>query len=356
MNLRARLLTGYLYLLLLLLAGAVVALFHVGRLGSGIGQILDENYASVEASDRMLSAMSAEQTQVLSHLAQLLQSGDMDRAADFEAALSTARQNITIDGEGEVLERIALARESLTTSTEVLAKAEIDDDARRYFEARYTPDYARLASEVRALRRLNVEAMREAESRASDLARQAAIAISTLSVLGLLSVLLLARGLRVRVVDRLGDLTSFAEAVAAGELERRGDALVDDEFGAITESLNAVLDRHQSLEAKLRGKLTERRASLVSLLHQYPRPCAMLGLDCELIASTLPADAEDRLRELEATLREAAEQLMEREVDSVEERTKLIPIDDEGKACLRLTALGMGEQRIFGWLAEFEKA
>ena len=195
--------------------------------------------------------------------------------------------------------------------------------------------------------------MREAESHAQDLARQAAIAIGTLSVLGLLSVLALARTLRVRIVDRLGDLTAFARAVASGDLERRGDALVDDELGAITESLNTVLDRHQALEARLRGKLAEHRGGIVSLLRTHPRPCAVTGLDGEIIASTLPREREALLVSIEPALRKAAHQLLSRDFVSVEELTTTIRTKEMDRPA-KLSALSIGDGGVFGWLAEFD--
>lgn len=183
-------------------------------------------------------------------------------------------------------------------------------------------------------------------------ATTAAIGLAVLGVIGLAVAAGAFRTLRKGFLHRLTELDQAATDVQQGDEARRVPLDGDDELARIGRALNFTLDLRDRNEAEMRGRNREIRAVLVALLRQWPRPVAITGIDGEVIASTLSADDEARLRSLTPQVRKAASILLSRGFASAAELATDVSFAEAGVVHIR--ALALGEQRIVGWLAEFE--
>jgi len=180
----------------------------------------------------------------------------------------------------------------------------------------------------------------------------AAIGLTVLGVLGLAVGASAFRSLRRGFLRRLTDLDQAAQDIQQGDDARRVPIDSDDELARIGRALNFALDLRERGEAAIRGRNREIRAVLVALLRQWQRPVAITGIDGEVVASTLSPDDEARLRTLTPQVRKAASVLLSRGFASAAELATDVSFAEGGVVHIR--ALALGEQRIVGWLAEFE--
>jgi len=142
------------------------------------------------------------------------------------------------------------------------------------------------------------------------------------------------------------------EAIAAGDRRRRVRDFYQDELGLVARQLNAALDRQQELESQMQGRLLEQRRILVGLMNQWPTPAGMIGIDGELVATTLTSEDEAELHRLTPRVRVAAKVLMTRRFVKAEELAVDIKASD-GRRVVQIRALASGDNQIAGWLASF---
>jgi hypothetical protein len=151
--------------------------------------------------------------------------------------------------------------------------------------------------------------------------------------------------------DRLARFDRVVASTEEGELTRRVGLLGDDELARVGAALDSVLDVRDRAEAAMQGRNREVRALLVSLLHHWPRPAAVTGIDGEIIVSTLDPAQEEALRSIATQVRAAARILLSRKFVSAAELATDVRVD--AKHVISIRALALGEQRIVGWLATF---
>ena len=112
MNLRAKILSGFLILSIMLFTAGALSIRELNKIGHSVQALLDENYKSIDASKIMIEALEREDSGIL-----LLMSGDWDNGRstikeadqDFQKAFAVAENNITIPGEKEHIETIKAA-------------------------------------------------------------------------------------------------------------------------------------------------------------------------------------------------------------------------------------------------------
>src|SRR6056297_1584168 len=104
-NLRTRLLVGYGYMMVLLFLTAGSAAFGFYTISEAIDRILEENFHSVSAAVRMLDDLEEQNLLIMNALLEeeVPRQEFIASDQDFRAALQEAENNITIEGEEEVI-------------------------------------------------------------------------------------------------------------------------------------------------------------------------------------------------------------------------------------------------------------
>jgi NtrC-family two-component system sensor histidine kinase KinB len=109
MGLRAKILSGFLILAVMLLVAGVWSIHELRSVGASVQKILDDNYKSINAAKTMIQALERMDSAVL-----LLLSGNWEEGrpilakADttFQRAFEVAQNNVTIKGERDLLDRL----------------------------------------------------------------------------------------------------------------------------------------------------------------------------------------------------------------------------------------------------------
>ena len=109
MGLRAKILSGFLILTMMLVVAGIWSIYELTRVGTSVQKLLDENYKSINAGKMMIEALEREDSAVLLLLSgkweqgrSILTSGDVL----FQKGFAIAQSNVTIPGEGAYVDEI----------------------------------------------------------------------------------------------------------------------------------------------------------------------------------------------------------------------------------------------------------
>jgi nitrogen fixation/metabolism regulation signal transduction histidine kinase len=356
MSLRIRLLLGYGYLVLLIVlaaGGAAVGFFH---LGGEIDRILTDNVESITQATHMLEALERQDSATL---AALFEEGvapdvqeDMQRSHQaFIEALDVAREHQTIEGEGELIDRLEHDYERYVELRAELVERPLARPLEAYEEQTF-PIFAAVKQSVIDLLDLNREAMVQAEEDARQAAIQYGVWLGILVTIALLSLVFMSRSLRSLLISRLAYFKSVSEAIVHGDSQRRFQTRHNDELGVLAGHFNAALDTQERLRAEAQGQLNQQRQLLLGVLDQWNEPSAMFGFDGRLVATTADQEDVERFKQGRPWIQSEGRKLLaDYEVgdDIPEGRLSL----EDGKE-LRFRMLVARRVRAVGWLCTIE--
>lgn len=296
MSLRARLLLGYGYLVLLIVltaGGAAVGFFELSK---GIGMVVENNFRSVNAASQMLGALGRQNNATL----RILVHPDADDAArkdlgladdDFLKAFELAAGNATAAGEAEQIAQVTHSWQTYRAAREAFVGEHHANPVDAYAEHVF-PQERVLRAQLFELLRLNQEAIAAAEEEARWTAGQSGVGLGLVVALAIGSLIGLSRALQKDVLARLADFQEVSEAIAAGNLRRRLRPGQDDELGLLARRFNQAVDAQEHLRLVAQGRLAEQRQLLLGMLAQGDTPAALLALDGALVASVMPDDVQ----------------------------------------------------------------
>ncbi len=109
MNLKQKILAGFMLLIALLIAAGAVSTIEFLKLSRSVSALIDDNYKTIEATQTMIDALEREDSGILLVILDEVDSGrDIIHRADsaFMAAFTIAKNNITEEGEDLYVTRI----------------------------------------------------------------------------------------------------------------------------------------------------------------------------------------------------------------------------------------------------------
>jgi len=263
-TLRRKILVGYGIALLLMVVIVAWSLANLLRLGKASDAILTENYKSILAADNMIGAIERQDSAALLLIVGYPDEGLAQFAANenqFLQWLGRAKDNITITGEEQVLDRIEQAYSAYLlafTRLRPLVAADSDEAAALYHET-MLPVFRAVRSECDRLREVNQKTMFLASNHATRVAHRAVISVLIIGLGGVALSLAFSILLSNRLVRPLRQLTAATQRLAAGEYDTHVSAHSSDELGRLASDFNNMaeklriykeLDVHQILAEK----------------------------------------------------------------------------------------------------------
>jgi NtrC-family two-component system sensor histidine kinase KinB len=259
LGVRGKLGLGFAALLAILIFLGAESISLLSDLGGSIAVILRENYRSVIACERMKETLERMDSAALFALGGEVERGRAlasENRPRFEQSLQTQLNNITEPGEKEISERLRGHWEAYSPAlNDYFAGERSTEDRRRIYFGQLLPRFQQIKSSADEILLLNERSMEEANSRAKDLAADAARRMTFLLVLGTalaaLSIYLLSRV----ILRPLGHLTRAARQVETGDLDASVPVTANDELGTLSSTFNSMI-----------GSLRELRRSDQALL------------------------------------------------------------------------------------------
>ena len=272
MNLRAKLLFGYLIFVAALVVLGGFSAWRLREMGGVSRRIISNNYDSVIAAQEMKESLERQDSAALfallgareKSMAQL-----KEHRARFDVSLKKAQNNITEIGELEALEAIRRDRDSYyqmfddyvakidRAETSALEKVVRDEELsqRNEYFTRLEPQFNKLRAECEHLLQLNQRAMVGKSEAAAGVAQL--WFYRTLLIAGVLVAagLILAFFLANRIVEPLRELTETTARMAGGDLSARVVVGSRDEVGMLGVEYNRMAERIRQLRSSDMGKL-----------------------------------------------------------------------------------------------------
>jgi signal transduction histidine kinase len=302
-----------------LLIIAALAVRTTTSLGAGAGTILDENYRSVLAAQRMGNAIETIDRAILAGLAgvpSLAADAMAEEIRRFEAALAVEESNLTEVGEAAATSE--LRRVWNQYRDQVGALADLDAGAAR---ARYQRELAPAFQAVRAAAARVLELNQDAMLRKSDRARSRAARIVSAMLLATAAALaagvLLSSLLTRRLLQPLGALRRAADRIGGGDFGARVPIGGSDELAQLGATFNSMAERIDRYRRSSLGELLLAQQAAQSAVDSLPD--AVLVFDAEgdvlianrageaLLGIAQAGDMRAALARLDPALRDAIE-------------------------------------------------
>jgi len=292
--LRTKLLASPAPLALVFILLGIASVNTLRSLGQNPKLILDDNYRSVLAAERMLNGLDRLQEVALdsaSGRAPRVSAADVRRV--FEEELLVQEHNITEPGEREATAGLRDAWERYQSAFDGLQGLPLSRRLGTLFDT-LEPLAVRVRRAAQDILELNQDAM----ARKSDRARRAAqrsidlVVVATLAALGL--GLVSSLGLTARLLRPLGVLSRTVRRIAEGDLDARALVGGKDEIAGLAREFNSMADRLSEYRRSSLGELLQAQQASQAAIDSLPDPVLVVNPAGAII--NLNGAAEDLLR------------------------------------------------------------
>jgi len=273
--LRAKLAWPQAVLALALACVGGVALWSLHALGTSSERILQDNYRSVLAAQRMKESLERLDSAALIRLAGRDEAAARTVAGHwevFERELQVQERNVTEAGEGQATARLRAAWERYRAAWEPFEReAGRETRTRSYFDD-LDPVFHEVKGAAEAVLALNQDAMVRKSEEAQRLATRLVAATLAATLGGLLLGLLLSSGLTARITRPLSVLTQTARRLAHGDLAARATVAGEDELAELAREFNAMADQLARYRASSLGDLLRAQQAAQAAIDALPDP------------------------------------------------------------------------------------
>ncbi len=266
-SLRKKLLLSFGIILIFTAGICVLGILSLLRLGDAGDAILSENYKSILAAENMIDAIERQDSAVL-----LLILGYRDEGlpqfrqneSQFLQWLARAKDNITIEGEGAVLEKIeSNYSRYLVSISDFITSLQLDQrNSSEFYHESVLPLFRTVRDACIDLREMNQQTMFAASDQAGRVARRAVFSLLAIGVFILAACLLLSLVLSDRLIRPIRQLTAASEKIARGDYEVSVETTGRDELGLLArefEKMSRKLKAYHDLNVA--RALAEKRRS-----------------------------------------------------------------------------------------------
>jgi NtrC-family two-component system sensor histidine kinase KinB len=294
LSLRAKILSGYALILLLLGFMVGLSLVSLQRLGRATGSVLTENYRSIIAAQNMIDAIERQDSAVLLVLLGYQEEGGRqytDNIAAFMEWLGRAKDNITISGEGELVQALERSYlEYVRAYQSLLAEADASPESgRRYYDDTLLPLFLRVRGTCHELRDLNQTTMYHSSELARQVAQRATASVlaagASLLVVGLVFSLLLSR----IIVMPLKRVMDGIRAIERGDYDVKVSPASGDEMGRLASDFNSMarqLRRYRELNI---GEVMAEKKKIETIMHNIDVGIVVLDAESRVTDMNLRA-------------------------------------------------------------------
>jgi two-component system, NtrC family, sensor histidine kinase KinB len=312
MNLRTKLLAGYMVFVAALIVLGGWSAYRLHEMGGVSRRIISNNYDSVVAAQEMKESLERQDSAALFVL-----TGEPTRAIvqleehrrRFDSALGRAAGNITEPGEAEIVETIRRERDHYyklsddleffgtrkeETPARLATTEEIKVDKERqrseYFR-QLEPAFNQLRKHCDDLLQLNQHAMVAKSEAAAAVARRwfylTLLIAGVMVAAGIALAFLLAN----RIVEPLRQLTATTAKIAGGDLDAKAEVNSDDEVGMLAREYNRMAERIRQLRQSDMGQLIVARQTTEAAIDSLYDP--VIVTDSEGCVTKLNPAAEE---------------------------------------------------------------
>jgi len=318
-TLRTRLLLAQAPLAAGLALVGLVELNTLDTLGQSSQLILQDNFRSVLAAQRMKDAVERVDSAAAFRAAGRPDKADEQAPANiraFEAQLEAQARNITEPGEAEATQRLRAAWNEYMAKYDAYRRIRDGQElGRRYFDE-LQPAFLRVKEAAERVLEINQDAMLLKSERARGTAERnrtlLLMAISSALGLGLLASVSLTR----RALRPLRLLSLAVRRIGEGDLDARARIEGKDEIAEVGRELDTMADKLSEYRSSSLGELLQAQQAAQAAIDSLPDPVIVLSLDGQVLNVNQAAEylvaleaGRDPLSRLPPQLREAIDKI-----------------------------------------------
>ncbi|RCW50596.1 ATP-binding protein [Halanaerobium sp. ST460_2HS_T2] len=298
-TLKGKMLLGF-AVMILILAGVVGwSIYNFESLSNAINDILVENYRSIKASDSMVESIERQDSALLLLLRTSEEQGQeifRRNEKEFYTWLARAEDNITIDGEGTILEKINEKYFSFVSKFDQFYNA---DENQRWeiYNQELLPLFNEIKTDIRELRELNRQAMVDAQGDANSRANQAIIYTIGLALLVTAFSLIFAFYLTKQILRPIKELEKGIKEVAARNFQRKVEVASEDEIGVLADEFNEMISKLKEYEKLNVKKLLMEKEKSEAVVNNLSSPLIVTDKDHKIVLINETAKELFSLRE-----------------------------------------------------------
>lgn len=293
LSLRARLRLGLAVIAATLVLLSLAAIASLERLGGAIETILRENYRSVVACDHMKEALERQDSATL-----LATTGRDDVARPmleryrpaFQKAFDVEAANITLPGEGELVEAVKRDYRAYVDATDGMLSQPIAARGDVYFQ-QLLPRFVALKTALLRIQQMNQSNMEQGDDSAKKLARRTVNVAIAVSIAVALFAIWFAWWLPRAMVGPVDALSRTARAIGEGALDVQVPQTETEELAPLADAFRRMLDQLRAYRASSLGELLAAKDLANSTIACMLDPVVVFGAQGEVL---LANDAAER--------------------------------------------------------------
>jgi two-component system, NtrC family, sensor histidine kinase KinB len=298
MTLRRKLLLSLAPLILGLVVISVVGGILISRLGRSAEGILQDNYRSVLAVQRMMDAIEALDGRAMATVFGRGSEAGMPAAVlrrRFESELRWQEGNITEAGELAATERLrAASARYLDLHAQLERDSATSETQRRYFDELLPASHS-VREAAEAVLVLNQDAMVRKSEQARRIAQWSVGALAAISLAGLMIALYTSTAMTRLWLRPLSVLGQATRRIRDGDLAARAGVEGEDEIAQLAADFNAMAERLQLYRASTLGELLRAQRAAQATIDSLTDPVLVLGVEGELLHANRAADVALRV-------------------------------------------------------------
>lgn len=244
MGIRLKIFLGFGILASMLLLAGFISIHELTSIGKSVIKMLDDNYQSIEASNTMLEALEREDSGILLLLMgnwkegrkHLLQSDSV-----FTDALSTAQNNITIEGEGDYIHQIKTSYSQYKQAWKMPIVGTNKEGNFEWYYSESHQQFIQVKRSIKSLMELNQKAMYNTSKALKDRSKRSVMPGIVAIITAVLFTLLFNYFIHHYFAEPIVQITKGVEDFNVYGKEFKVEIETEDELKRLAEAINNLL-------------------------------------------------------------------------------------------------------------------
>jgi PAS domain S-box-containing protein len=273
-GLRGKIFLGFLIVVFILIVVAFWAIINFNNLSDAINNIMVENYQSIKATESMVEAIERQDSAILMIINGQSTDGRKTfrvNEKDFYKWLARAEDNITIEGEASIIQKIGGDYALFINAFDEFFHI-VDSEKWFYYTEEILPLFEKLKLEIRNLRAINQKTMVNAQERADTRANGAIISTGVISAVAIIVALLSGLYLSNQIIMPVKELKSAIIKVASRNFSQKIDVSSHDEIGELASEFNKMITKLQEYEKVNINKLVTEKEKSEAIVNNITSP------------------------------------------------------------------------------------
>lgn len=288
MTLRGKIMAGYGITLLLVILVCAWAVANLWRLGTATDRILRENYLSILAAESMIGSLERQDSAVLLIVLGFEKEGHSQfrgHEAKFLQWLGRAKGNITIKGEGELLDRL---EKSYTDYLSAFSRFREVEEAPKgeqgtFYHQTMLPLFNTVRQECSNLREMNEKSMISFSEEAGIIARRAVWSTMAIGAVAVLAGLIFSLVLATRLVRPLREMIHATSEIAVGNYGVTISVSASDELGRLARDFSEMSRRLKAFHEINLGKLVAEKRRTEAIIRSVGDGLLVVDKDLKIV-------------------------------------------------------------------------